>query len=421
MTEFLTENARRAYPLDRGWPEALRERWTGTLVDACVYTSAELGPEERISLLSVRRAGLSLVFRVGIAGRAGLDITVASGHDGFTTSYAASPDLKAILTFDGRKVSAIARDSDYPEDTTAVDIPFAARCVGGAPRMVTSITAQGAAVCSKPRYSLDDPNKVEATLGAGEHAFLVAGDGIDLEVLRPASLAGDVLRVSAIASTEPADMEEEPIDIMIRGDECFSVDAEPGVRASGSGIVTTGVVRIGNTCKPCCQCEDYKDAVDLLRPAERGASEIKEELDGIKAAYGRALAAFEAAKTATLARINSTANVRVTATAATSTGIYTGSDAVGTRQRVTVTTLVENMTLTNAEVSGVNVSVSGFTHCSTAGETAGTLPPGGTLMSVATYYKDGVNSNAVAVMPIIRVTCTIDVGSQSETRSVVVS
>lgn len=421
MTEFLTENARRAYPLEHEWPAGLRERWTGVLVDACVYASDELGPGSRISLLSVRRDESSLVFRVGIPEGAGLDVTVTAGRQGFITAFSESDSLKAILALDGRKVDAIIRDSSDSSDPTAattVNIPFAARCAGGAIRRVTAITAQGPAVCEKPLYSLSDPNKTELSFSSGEHAVLKADDGVDLDVTRMAPVVGDMLRISAIAAPTAVDIEEEPIDMVIRGDECFTIDAEPGVRAAANGaIVTTGVVRIGNTCKPCCQCEDYKEAVELLKPAEEATWGLNGLLDAVKTKYDAALQAFNAAKARILAQVNSPDNVRITLAAASSCNIYSGSDASGSRQRVTVTFLAENMTMVNATVSGTSISVAGFSVCSTSGQLTGTMPPGGTLMAAVTYAKPNTTSNAVPAMPSISGTCTVRVGSQTAARS----
>ena len=106
MTEFLTENARRTYPLEREWPAGLDGRWAETLVDACVYASSELG-DTRLSLLSVGRSASALVFTVGIPDGAAVDVVAPSGHAGFATVHAESAGLKAILTVDGQKVSAL--------------------------------------------------------------------------------------------------------------------------------------------------------------------------------------------------------------------------------------------------------------------------------------------------------------------------
>lgn len=425
MTEFLTENSRRAYPLEREWPAELRERWAGTLVDACVYTAADPGDGRRISLLSVRRSGSSLVFTVGVAGSAGLDVVAESGRRGFVTACAMSDAVKAILTFDAQKVTEVALDDGCTEDECVVDVPFAARCAGGATRGVTAVTVQGSAMCETPVYSPSDPNRVERSVSAGEHAVLRAGDGVDLEVTGVMPLVGSVLRVSAIASPEATYAEDDPVDMMIRGDACFSVEAEPGVKVRDGAIVPRtaddrpgGVIRVGSTCKPCCQCEDYKDAVDLLRPAETSTLSLNELLDGVKAEYDRAVAAFDTAKEEIIERVNSVDNVHVTATAVPSCNIYGGSDAKGTRQRIAVTFLAENMTMTDAVIYGTAINVDGFSLHSATGATEGSMSPGGTLMAVLTYAKPETTANAVTAMPGISVTCTVQVGNKTGVKTI---
>lgn len=434
MTEFLTENARRAYPLEREWPAGLDGRWAETLVDACVYAAPELG-DKRVSLLSVGRSGSSLVFTVGIPDGVAMDVAAPSGHAGFTTVHAESAALKAILAVDGRKVSALVA-AGVAGGT--VGVPFATRCSGGAIRRVTAITAQGAPPCEKPMYDPDGPHGAEKSVGANEHATLGAYDGIDLEVTSMLPLEGDMLRISAIAAPEAADVEQEPIDLMIRGDECFEVEAVPNADKK------SGIVRITSTCKPCCQCDDYKDAVDMLRPAETKVHAIHQVLNAAKAAYEGALAAFNEAKARYVARVNSPANVLVSATAALSGGLYAQSTAEGSRMRITVTMLVENMTMVDVQVavgddSSAAGSESGFVvgdsyeHSKTVWTKSGTpqeydegrpreprtLKPGDTLTVAATYCKPNQRSNNASRPLGMKAYCTIQLpGQEAEVREV---
>lgn len=440
MTEFLTENARRAYPLEREWPSGM-EAWAETLVDACVYASSELG-DTRLSLLSVGRSGSSLVFTVGIPDGVAVDVVAPSGHAGFTTVHAESDGLKAILTVDGRKASALVAAGVAGG---AVGVPFATRCSGGAIRRVTAVTAQGAPPCEKPMYDPDGPHGVEKSVGANEHATLGAYDGVDLEVTSMLPLEGDMLRISAIAAPEAADVEQEPIDLMIRGDECFEVEAVP------SADKKSGIVRITSTCKPCCQCEDYKDAVDMLRPAETKVHAIHQVLNAAKAAYEGALAAFNEAKARYVARVNSPANVLVSAAAALSGGLYAQSTAEGSRMRITVTMLVENMTMVDVQVAvgddpddepesdADDEPKSGFivgddyVHSKTVWTKSGTpqeygegrprelrtLKPGDTLTVAATYCKPNQRSNNASRPLGMKAYCTIQLpGQEAEVREV---
>jgi len=446
MIEFLTENARRAYPLEREWPAGLDGRWAETLVDACVYAAGELG-DKRVSLLSVERSGSSLVFTVGIPDGVAMDVAAPSGHAGFATVHAESAALKAILTVDGRKVSALVAAG---VTGGTVGVPFATRCCGGAVRRVTAITAQGAAPCARPTYDPDGPHAVERSVGANEHCTLAAKDGVDLEVTSVAPLAGEILRVSAIAAPSAAETDEEPVDLMIRGDECFTVEAIPGVKVADGGAIVPrtpadgsgGVVRIGSACKPCCQCEDYKDAVDLLKPAEREAWDINGQLDRVEADYQAALAVFNAAKALQKARINDASNVYVSATASLSGGMYGRSKASGERKHIAVTLLVANMTMVDATVTvaddatqtvnGAAVPVAGFhvpgyRHVKTTWTRAGatpisgqarpgsrTLKPGETL-AVTTVYGKTATTNDADRPSGMKAFCTIQLPGQGAT------
>jgi len=345
---------------------------------------------------------------------------------------------KAFLTLNVEAIDALlAADAAGGE----VGVPFATRCAGGAVRRVTAITAQGATPCEKPMYDPDGPHGVEKSVGANEHATLAAYDGVDIEVTSMLPLEGDMLRISAIAAPETTDIEQEPIDLMIRGDECFEVEAVP------SADKESGIVRVTSTCKPCCDCEDYRDAVEMLRPAENKVHSIHQVLNAAKAAYEEALAAFNEAKARYVAQVNSPANVLVSAAAALSGGLYAQSTAEGSRMRITVTMLVENMTMVDVQVavgddpddesdadaeSGFVVG-DGYVHSKTVWTKSGTpqeydegrprelrtLKPGDTLTVAATYCKPNQRSNNASRPLGMKAYCTIQLpGQEAEVREV---
>jgi hypothetical protein len=332
-------------------------------------------------------------------------------------------------------VDALALDDRYTDDPLSVGVPFAARCAGGAERHVTSLSVIGAARGTTPVYDPEDQDRVEKSVAAGEHAVLKAYDGVDLEVVGTISLMHGVLRVSAIAAPAAPEAEEETVDIMIRGDACFTVDAEPGPDGS------TGTIRINNVCKPCCQCEDYGDAIAMLKPAEDRTWELNAELDRVEELYRSALARFEQAKASIADVINSPAHVHVSATVAASGGLYGQSTATGTRCRLSVTLLVENMTMATASVSVGDDStnsgfhVAGYTlHSTTWAKAArngvqrgnyrpGTqsLQPGETLSVTAVYVKDGMATNNATPPAGMKAYCAVTVGGKSVTKTVQVT
>lgn len=414
MTEFLTENGRRSYPLDGDWPSGMRDRMVGVLLDACVYAKALAADGERMSVISVQRnaSANKLVFKVGTQSGPKLDVAVAGGLGERAVVYAYSADVKAFLVVDGKAADSVIYDASYTTGLTTVNIPFASRCCGAGKQMVTSVTAQGAMQCERPMYSASDPHRVVKTVSSGAHMTLKAWDGVDIEVTRMAPLQGDIMRISAIAATELADLDEEPIDIMIRGDGCFSVAAAPD--EPEDGVRKKGTIRITNACKPCCQCEDYADAVNMLKPAETVTWDVNSSLDGTAALYKEALETFNAAKEAAEAAINSVDNVRASATAVASQQTYKDADSEGTRQRVSVTVLIENMTMRTATVSVTQISLgtgmgdysimTDLTMWNKAGDpndcgiqalpTGINLKPGETLSVYAVYSATGTNSIA---------------------------
>lgn len=434
MIEFLTENVRRAYPLEREWPAALDHRWAQALVDACVYASAEL-EGARVSLISVSKSGsgssAKTVFTVGIPDGATLNVEVAAGLGDTATVYASSSALKAFLTVRGRAVDDILTYGTISGGD--VGIPFAMRCSGGAVRRVTNVTAQGTAACTTPRYDPNDTmDRTEISVGSGEHAVLRADDGVDLEVTGMAPLVGDVLRVSALAAPEAVELDEEPVDMMIRGDDCFTVETIPGAKAiydekgNLADIVAReaadgdgGVIKIGTACKPCCQCEDYKDAVDMLRPAETKAAALEGQLDEIKDAYEAALAAFDSAKEIAEATVNSLDNVRLAISTAGSSAAYTGSNAEGTRQRFTATLLIENLTMVEADVSDLNIPApDDYVAIKTVQSGSLPLQPGAMLIVVTTFRTEKyVSRNVLDTPPAVNASCTVTLNKPDGTTS----
>ena len=356
----------------------------------------------------------------------------AQGTGGLVAGPAADPaadpalaGIKALLTLNVEAVDALLADLD--EEGGDVNVPFAMRCSGDAVRRVTGITAQGAGDCRTPVFSPTDAHKVEKSVGSNEHAVIKADDGVDLEVTGMAPLVGDVLRVSALTAPEAAELDEEPADMMIRGDDCFTVETIPGAKAlkdekgnlvdivareeaDGDG----GVVKIGTACKPCCQCEDYKDAVDMLRPAETKAVALEDELDEIEDAYESALAAFNSGKEAAEAAVNSLDNVRLAISTAGSCAAYAGSNAQGTRQRFTATLIIENLTMVQAVVSNLSITTDAayadaYTAVKTVESGSRTLQPGATLVMVTTFRTtdESVNSNTLDSPPAVHASCTV--------------
>lgn len=428
MTEWLTENARRAYPLEHEWPEALTDAWTPVLLDACVGCDW-LPDEGDIRLLDIRKTEEGISFHIGSPDDAPdqssrqVEVIVRTGPSGRISAYAAGPHVKAILTVSGQAVSA-ARDTLTDFNWHDVDTPFALRCCSYATKRVTAVEAYAPdddRRCSRPVWP-DGRNLVKTATG---DVVLVSKDGLDIDVTQMAPLEGDLLRLSSVTAPLALRAADKPVDLMIRGDACVQVEAIPGVDAAGAPLADEhdgGIVRITEKCKPCCQCEDYQTAFDALKPGNDAVEDLNTEFADIlgtaTSGYIGALALLEQVKVKAEQRINGYSHVVASAVAVASGGITPDVTAKGTRCRLSVNLTVVNMTLKAVTVSGVSFSGMGAyspatvpsgtgtkdkVHWDTAGKTplsgdslgtTWTLEPGDTLAIVATYAKTGLTNTA---------------------------
>lgn len=420
MTEFLTENAFRAYPLERGG----RHAGDYALLDASI---GHLGvPEDgrRVSLLYCRVSATGVLYRIGVAADDCIDVAAGNSGPGHRVVFASSDRYRVFLTIDGAalaKLCAMAAGIGALEGD--VGNPFALRCVSQATRFVTGVEAyasldrDGSVSCGAVEF----PETASPVATATGDAVIASGDGIDVAAVQSSPDADTMLRISALAA--PADSEEasSAVDVVVRGDDCITVEAIPGAYASSGGAIlpctsagmaedACGVIRIGAKCKPCCQCEDYRDAVEMLRPPAVAAEDTKTLLDEVRALYDAAVSEFEKAKMSAVAAVGSYDNVMASATTALSGGVGTGVVASGTRSRISVTLIVANRTLETCAVSDVEFTVPGFgaTPVRRQWATAGTSPssgtddgltwrlaPGDALTVVATYAKTAQSNTAV--------------------------
>ena len=426
MTEFLTGNRRLAYPLEHELPEGVPALWSQLLLDACVCVPGELEDGQRVSLLSVRRVNARLLrLKVGVRGTAGVQtVDIAPTAERFAVVAATSASAKAVLVVDGETANALLAAGSLPDTDVDVDVPFALRCCSAGHRRVTSIEAYGTPSCETRRWA-GHGSETPAGTAAGD-VVLAAKDGVDVEAVAMAPAKGRLLRVSAIAAPADSERGDERVHMMVRGDPCFTVETLPGVK-SVNGVLfrdaNYGVVRIGTVCKPCCQCEDYAAAANMLHARDDEAAGVKDKLDIARARYNEALGAFNAAKAAAVSAINTlTSGVQTSAVATLNDGaLYSGSSAAGTRQRLSIALRAVNMTLkqvfvavgADAEGSGFSgPAAAGYAHAGTSWTRVGAVPesgtgrpaagvvlkPGESLVVVATYTKTGT-TGATASKP----------------------
>lgn len=447
MTEFLTGNTRLAYPLDSPIPDAAGQLWTQLLADACIATDVVLEGGARLSLVSVERvSGSRLAVVVGAQGAGSLTVDIGRGLADFAVVYASSDHIKAMLVVNGRTADAIMDSSGYGTGKTTVNVPFALRCTSCANRMVTSVSAYSAAACSTPVFTgAETPAK---TLTGGD-IVVAAKEGIDLESTRLMPLDGRILRLSAISAPAEASETDTDVDLMLRSDGCFTVDTIPGAKVVGNtvqartesepdglGVLGGGVISIGNVCKPCCQCEDYRAAADAIRDPESLAIAVEQILNDAKLRYDEAVAEFEAWKAGKMAEINSLSNVRCRATATFSQNAYPGSAASGKRSRVAITLSVENMTQRNVIVSGIGFSTgdAGFSEIGVSWKSVSRttasgssmpvsreLVPGGTLVVVSTWAKTSTTNSVTPKPGAMTAQVTVSANGETLNRTVDVS
>lgn len=419
MTEWLTENAHRAYPLEHvaEWPADTPDGVQTMLRDACVGYAEVIPDEDRILLIDVchdaEKADVVSI-RVGIDDSRCVAIDLSAGSGKYDTVFGAGSGFKVLLTVDNVAVRGILDSGWF--GTAAVNAPFSLRCVSSANRMVTAVEAYSPEnPCDRPVF---DPEKEKPVRVLTKDVVLVAKSGIDLDTYAMMQFTEDLLRITAITAPKEADETDKPVDMMIRGDECIEVETIPGVHDNGDGVLIPltnpeagGVVRITDKCKPCCQCEDYENAVNVLRPWETATFEVESMLNEAKDAYNKAVDAFNRMKDEAVAEINDYSRVIMAATAVTSGNMTTKVVAEGTRCRIAMNMTVINMTSENVTISGVGFVVPeyGNTPVKVRWNTAGSMPqsgeslsygtwllqPGDTLSVTATYVKTATTNTAV--------------------------
>lgn len=419
MTEWLNENARRAYPLEHEWPADLADLWTPVLLDACVGCDW-LPSEGDIRLLDIRKTEEGVSFHVGSPDDAPdqssrqVEVIVRAGQSGLISAYAAGPHVKAILTVSGQSVTA-ARDALPDFDWHDVDTPFALRCCSYATKCVTAVEAYAPDddhKCQRPVW----PDAMNLAKSATGDVVLVSKDGLDIDVTQMAPLEGDLIRLTAVTAPLGVKAEAVPADMVIRGDECVQVEAIPGVGVTEDGAPVPlsdptkgGIIRLTEKCKPCCQCEDYEKAIEALKPGNMAAEELNgtfaEILGTATSGYKGAVALLEQIKGLAVKRINDYSHVVASAVAVASGGITQDVTASGTRCRLALNLTVFNMTLKSVTVRDVSFSVASYepvkVHWSTAGSSVRsgsslsgyqwpiTLKSGDALSVVGTYAMTG--------------------------------
>ena len=416
MAEFLTSNIRRAYPLAKSLPTAT-QGWQETLVDACIAYDGIPGVNDHISLLSIKRLGSLAVFKIGISNDNYTTVTVTPVNTpGFFTPEAFTGEhYRGILMVNGTQLYSMVQGINN-NDEVAINMPFALRCVSWANNRVTAVSAYTPTACTTPVFN--SSTAIPSKTITGGAVTLVAKDGVDLDTT---TLNGEtVLRISAVTAEADTTATDSGTDIIIRGDDCFSVETLPDVQVvdgvpeavtDEDDIGKYGVIRITSKCKPCCQCSDYEGAVNALRPGSVTLTELQTMLGSIRTSYLTAKSGLETLKSSIQAVINSYNNVIATATAAVSGGIYTGSDASGSRNRMAVTLVIMNMTLKRTTVTLTAAGLAangGYTLVKMNAQKAGSaktlwaelpandisLEPGDTLTVVTTYTKTGDSNTA---------------------------
>lgn len=142
---------------------------------------------------------------------------------------------------------------------------------------------------------------------------LRSGAGIDVDVVEDDGR--QVLRVSAI----PGDGDYATTTshrMAIIGDECVSVTSIPHVSIDAAGVMhedaESGVVVLGSTCKPCCQCEDYYAAALALKGLDDRLAKIRKTFSSRSKKYTSLADAYDRRVKEELDKINVPGNVDIT-------------------------------------------------------------------------------------------------------------
>lgn len=132
----------------------------------------------------------------------------------------------------------------------------------------------------------------KTVLERGPDITLASDAGIDVSVSEDE--VGPVVVVGALPG--PGEQPRRRISVRISGDDCVSVSAVPHVMVDETGTVVRdpdcGVLYIGSTCKPCCQCDDYAAAAWRLHDVFQKLASLRsrmasagQDYDGIRLAH----------------------------------------------------------------------------------------------------------------------------------------
>lgn len=365
MTEFITSNKWRAYPLAERFPEDMEPEWNSLLLDASVCCAEADGFP---CLLGVRQLPGKVCLDIRIPGtQSSVAAELYPMGDKIKTLYFEGHGIKAVLTVNGAALAPLVVQED--RDCRVVEIPFVARCVGCAPKFVSAVS--GYSPSGAPEVYGASPRTPVKSVGGADVA-VEAKDGIDLEVVDAEGGIPDALRISALPAQDSPETADSTKHMMIRGDACFSVEATPNAKVARGGAVvpaepgeSCGVIRVASKCKPCCQCDDYKEAYDSLSPLNGRVVNVQGVVSAAKAAYDAACKQFDKNKKAALDAINVPENVTISiASASTWNSHYKSVVARGRRGMFTVNVTICNTAINDAEISSFSLSSvpSGFEH-----------------------------------------------------------
>ena len=245
-------------------------------------------------------------------------------------------------------------------------------------------------------------------LERGPDVTLASDAGIDVSVSEDE--VGPVVVVGAIPG--PGDQARRRISVRISGDDCVSVSAVPHVMVDETGEVIKapdcGVLYVGSTCKPCCQCDDYSAAAWRLHEVFEKLASLRSRMAGAGKDYKSiSLAHRDTTQPRYVKRICSIDNVRIncsrmggkTVVSSTEDGtpIITGSS--------TASVSVMNPTPTTVHVSGFTLKpVSGTAEIveiawsATRGRAGNDTNPSGTGKPQDVWLSPGGTLSVSAVL-----------------------
>lgn len=272
--EYLSSNSLVAYPFEEGTDRSV----AGMFCDAVVHVPYGEPFSARVSEVMV--SGGELSFRASLCGEDSSVSFVAEGHEG---DYAVLRIGMSSVVVDVAGI--LGSEGLYAAGPFVLSVS----CADFSPPQVSSFRIMEMVNGGDPRVVADGISG-DVRLVGGSNVDVVEDDGSVRISASPGSGSGRVpcecdQSNDDIASTGSYILPERTGDVVIGGDGCIQVNADPEF----------GVISISGRCTACCPNEKYSDILERLHSLSVGLSDAVSSAMSFASDYNGSVSLFNAA------------------------------------------------------------------------------------------------------------------------------